>query len=98
MPDGKHLLISLQTTNLNNSIYKLDIETGKVLTDAGENDDASYTSIVPTQDGKEAYLLTDHQAETTYIAQMSLTALNDRKTLYHEEKWDVEAIELSPDE
>lgn len=98
LPDGKHLLISLQTTNLNNSIYKLDIETGKVLTDAGENDDASYTSIVPTHDGKEAYLLTDHQAETTYISQMSLTALNERKTLYHEEKWDVEAIELSPDE
>src|SRR5699024_8497182 len=44
------------------------------------------------------YLLTDHQSETTYIAQMSLTALNERKTLYHEEKWDVEAIELSPDE
>src|SRR5699024_12198224 len=27
---------------------------------------------------------------------MSLTALNERKTLYHEEKWQVEAIELSP--
>lgn len=97
LPDGKHLLISFQRTNLNNSIYKLHNESGKIMTHTGENEDASYTSVLPENDGEGAYLLTDLNAETTYIAYILLDAPNKLKPVYHEVDWDIEGLELSPD-
>lgn len=98
LPDGKHVLISLQKTNLNNTVYILNVETGETKALVGENDEASYTSFILSGDGMETYLLTDLDVETKYIAKMSLNAPHEMNALFHDEKWDVDGLEMSPDE
>src|SRR5699024_6965969 len=98
LPDGNHLLITIQKTNLNNMIYILNIETGKLEVLGKEGEVASYGSVMLTDDGKYAYLLTDYHAETTYIARLALDSPQAVESIYHVEKWDIEGLQLSPDE
>lgn len=97
-PDGKHLLISFQETNLNNAVYTLNLQTGQTEAFAGVNDDAAYSEFMLTDDRAWAYFLTDQDAETTYLARMSLDAPHELEAPYHDNDWDVDGLAMSPDE
>src|SRR5699024_3737810 len=49
-------------------------------------------------DGKSGYILTDYNEETRYIARFSLDKPHELKPLHHVEGWDIEDLQLSPDE
>ncbi|MBP2079950.1 S9 family peptidase [Oceanobacillus polygoni] len=96
--DGKGLILSIAETNIDNSLYIIDIET-KEMTKIGKKDiNARYHSIQLTKDGERGYLVTDEGRDTLAIHSFTFDNPSELEQLAQFEKWDIEEIKLSPDE
>ncbi|MUV37293.1 Prolyl oligopeptidase [Lentibacillus sp. JNUCC-1] len=98
LPDGAHLLISIQETNLNNVVLILDLNTGETTQLGDKGTGAAYKSIALTEDGEGGYLVTDLNDETAYVARFSFDNPGHLTKVFQKEGWDVEELKLSPDE
>lgn len=96
--DNKHILISMQETNIDQAIYMLNIYTGQITRIGAEDRRARYQSVQLMKDAQGGYILTDLGEETLYISQLSFDQPHNVKKLVHHPTWDIEEISLSPDE
>ncbi|MDO3410344.1 alpha/beta fold hydrolase [Saccharibacillus sp. CPCC 101409] len=96
--DENSLLVSIRETNLDSTVYRLDIHTGARLRVGPEGVLARYETIKVNKNGTLAYALTDLGEENLYVASFSPESPHKLTKLLQAEGWDIEEIALSPDE
>jgi dipeptidyl aminopeptidase/acylaminoacyl peptidase len=94
-PDGRTLIVSRHHSNVNNDLYRLDLETGEATLLSPHDGDARFSGVNVTPDGGSLYLATDRDGEFLRLARLDLATLaldyitpDDR---------DVESVALSKD-
>ncbi len=94
-PDGGALIVSRHHSNVNNDLYRLDLETGEATLLTPHEEDARFTGANVTPDGENLYLATDCDGEFLRLARLDLATLG-LEYLTPDDR-DVESIELSRD-
>lgn len=94
-PDGRYLIISRRTSNLNNDLYLMDRHDHSLRHLTPHAGDVVYESLHFAKDGQALYLLSDRDSEFTRVARLDLTS--GAWTWLTADVWDAESLELSPD-
>src|SRR5918995_1828504 len=94
-PDGKVLIVSRHHSNVDNDLYRLDLQTGEATLLTPHEGDAHFSGANVTPDGESLYLATDRDGEFLRLARLHLATL-DLHYLTPDD-WDVEGVELSRD-
>ncbi|HEV8044860.1 MAG TPA: S9 family peptidase, partial [Rubrobacter sp.] len=94
-PDGRALIVSRHHSNVNNDLYRVDLETGEATLLTGHEGDARFSGANVTPDGGSLYLATDRDGEFLRLARLDLATL-DLDYLTPDDR-DVESVELSRD-
>ena len=94
-PDGRALIVSRHHSNVNNDLYRVDLETGEATLLTGHEGDARFTGANVMPDGGSLYLATDRDGEFLRLARLDLATL-DLEYLTPDDR-DVESVELSRD-
>ena len=74
-PDGRALIVSRHHSNVNNDLYRLNLETGEATLLTGHEGDARFSSANVTPDGGGLYLATDRDGEFLRLARLDLATL-----------------------
>lgn len=93
--DGSSLIVSRHHSNLNNDLYRLDLDTGEARLLTPHEGEARSNSACITPDGKNAYLATDRDGDFMRLARLDLETLE--LGYLTPDEWDVERVELSKD-
>jgi len=96
--NGEGLIISLAVSNIDNTLYILDIDSGETRMIGNKQIQARYHSIRLTKDGKTGYLVADEGKDTLGIFQFSLEQPEKINEIYAVPGWDIEELSLSPEE
>ena len=94
-PDGGALIVSRHHSNVNNDLYRLDLETGEVTLLTPHDGDARFSGANVTPDGGSLYLATDRDGEFLRLARLDLATLA-LEYLTPDDR-DVEGVALSKD-
>jgi dipeptidyl aminopeptidase/acylaminoacyl peptidase len=94
-PDGGALIVSRHHSNVNNDLYRLDLETGEATLLTPHDGDARFSGVNVTPDGGSLYLATDRDGEFSRLARLDLATL-ELEYLTPDDR-DVEGVELSGD-
>ncbi|KAB2336652.1 alpha/beta fold hydrolase [Cytobacillus depressus] len=98
LKDGKQIVLRVQETNIDSSLYILDVEK-KELTRIGDSTVyARYQSLVVTNDKKGGYVLSDIHHDTLDVYRLSFDVPADLQKVFSVDRWDVVEISLSPNE
>src|SRR5918912_220892 len=92
-PDGRALIVSRHHSNVNNDLYRLNLETGEATLLTRHEGDARFSSANVTPDGESFYLATDRDGEFLRLARLDLATL--ALAYLTPDDWDVEGVELS---
>lgn len=98
LPDGENIVISIPVTNIDNALYILNIDTGRLRRIGDHHKKARYQSIEFMKDKNIGYVLTDLNSETLYLSQFSIESPHKIEKLVEHEGRDIEEISLSPNE
>ena len=93
--DNESIFISIKETNIDRSIYIVNIRTKEKVRLGAEGAIARILS--PIIINNEGFVLTDTNEDTLHLCRFSLQNPSSLEKLLHWEKWDMEEIELSPD-
>ncbi|MBE1556591.1 S9 family peptidase [Sporosarcina limicola] len=96
--DHKNIVISIQETNIDSSLYILNIETKKMKKIGPEKGFARYQSVVFSKDGRTGYVLSDFEMDNLAVYRFFIDKPEKLEKLFNEPMWDVEEISLSPNE
>jgi dipeptidyl aminopeptidase/acylaminoacyl peptidase len=94
-PDGSFLLVSRHRSNLDNDLYRLDLDKGEAKLLTPHEGDARFYGACVTPDGGSAYLATDMGGDFMRLARLDLSTLDF--TFLTPDDWDVESVDLSKD-
>ena len=94
-PDGSALIVSRHHSNVNNDLYRLNLDTGEATLLTGHEGDARFSSANVTPDGGSLFLATDRDGEFLRLARLDFTTLK-LEYLTPDDR-DVEGVELSRD-
>ncbi|HEY6580026.1 MAG TPA: S9 family peptidase [Rubrobacter sp.] len=94
-PDGRALIVSRHHSNVDNDLYRLDLETGEAKLLTPHEGDARFSGANVTPDGQSVFLATDRDREFLRLARLDLATL-DLHYLTPDD-WDVEGVRLSGD-
>jgi dipeptidyl aminopeptidase/acylaminoacyl peptidase len=94
-PDGRALFVSRHHSNVNNDLYRLNLETGEATLLTGHEGDGRFSSANVKPDGGSLYLATDRDGEFLRLARLDLATL-ELEYLTPDDR-DVEGVELSRD-
>lgn len=94
--DNENLLISIKETNIDSSIYGINIHSKEKLRIGNDEILARYETVIMASEAGEGYILTDSGEETLHLCGFSLSAPKKLKKLLHWEKWDIEEVSKSP--
>jgi dipeptidyl aminopeptidase/acylaminoacyl peptidase len=89
------LIVSRHHSNLDNDLYKLDLETGEAELLTPHDGEARYAGANVTPDGSSLYLATDRDGDFMRLARLNLSTL-EIEYLTPDDR-DVESVELSRD-
>lgn len=96
--DQENIFISISESNIDSTIYRLNIKTNERTRIGEENVLARYQSIVMLKNKEEGYVLTDFREETVYVARFSFQHPDKLEKLLHWKNWDVEELKKAPHE
>ncbi|MGB3681751.1 MAG: alpha/beta fold hydrolase [Rubrobacteraceae bacterium] len=94
-PEGSYLIVSRHHSNLNNDLYRLDLETGETRLLTPHAGEARFSGACATPDGRSLYLATDRDGDFLRLARLDLSTLG-LEYLTPDDR-DVESVELSGD-
>ena len=86
-PDGSALIVSRHHSNLNNDLYRLNLENGEATLLTPHEGDARFSGARVTPDGR-LYLATDRDGDFMRLARLDLSTLEI--TYLTPDDWDVE--------
>lgn len=92
----KNIVIGIQETNIDSSLYILNIETKEMKKIGPEIGFARYQSLVLSKDGKTGYVLSDFEMDNLAVYRFFVDKPGKLEHLYNEPMWDIEEISLSP--
>ncbi|MDQ0177983.1 S9 family peptidase [Bacillus chungangensis] len=98
LKDSKKIVIRIQETNIDHSLYILDIETKELVKIGPKDVTARFTSLVLSEDGQTAFVLSDFENDTLTIYHFSLEQPEKLYKVIEPCMWDIEELALSPDE
>lgn len=98
LKDGKHLLINIPESGLDQKVYILNINTGNLSRFGNEKKSARYHSFALTKDQTGGYVITDAGENTKYISSFSIKNPNKLEKIIHPSKGEIEELRLTPDE
>ncbi|MCM3709099.1 S9 family peptidase [Sporosarcina luteola] len=93
--DDESIFISIKETNIDSSVYIVNIRTKEKVRLGPDGALARILSPVIRKD--EGFVLTDANEDTLHLCRFSLRDPGSLEKLLHWEKWDMEEIALSPD-
>ncbi|MCZ2257355.1 S9 family peptidase [Sporosarcina sp. G11-34] len=93
--DDKHIVITIQETNIDSSLHILNIETKKMTKIGPEKGFARYQSLVFSKDGKTGYVLSDFEMDNLAVYRFAVDNPGKLEQVFNEPMWDVEEISLS---
>lgn len=96
-PDGQQLIINMKDTNIDSSVYIIDIASGDKVRIGDENVSARYDGIQLDKNGQTGYVLTDANEETLYIGKFSFDDPSTVEKIHGVDGWDIVEFKLSPD-
>jgi dipeptidyl aminopeptidase/acylaminoacyl peptidase len=91
-PDGSFLIVSRHRSNLDNDLYRLDLESGETALLTPHEGDARFYGASLTPDGRSAYLATDRDGDFMRLARLDLSTLE--MEYLTPDDWDVEEVKL----
>lgn len=97
LPDGTGLIFSVQETNIDNSLYLLNLQTKEANKLPICTKQARFHSLQLTKDGQQGYLVTDREDNTMAMCRFSIDSA-ELERLVHVPEWDIEEVKLSSDE
>lgn len=95
---NNQVIISIQETNIDNSLYLLNIETGEKKKIGPKNISARYKSVVLSKDGKTVYVLSDFENDTMAIYSFTIDEPGNLEGILTEAMWDIEELSLAPNQ
>ncbi len=93
--EGNFLVVSRQHSNLNNDLYRLDLESGEARLLTPHEGDARFSNVNVVPGGESAYLSTDRDGDFMRLARLDLSSL-ELEYLTPDDR-DIESVELSRD-
>ncbi|WP_251551132.1 alpha/beta hydrolase family protein [Neobacillus muris] len=96
--DQEHLLISITESNLDNTIYCLNLETNEKMRIGNSQVTAGYKNVLIRKNKTGGYLLTDKGEETYYLSSFSFEEPDQLVKLLHWQGCDIEEVKKSPNE
>lgn len=93
--DGSHLIVSRHHSNVNNDLYRLDLDNGEARLLTPHAGDAEFSGVNVAKDGKSMFLATDRDGEFLRLARLDVETLELEYLTSGE--WDTESVELSKD-
>ncbi|QRG70116.1 S9 family peptidase [Brevibacillus choshinensis] len=97
LPDGSGIIFSVQETNIDNALYRLDLQSRSASRLSICNQNARFLSVKLTKDGRGGYLVTDRGEDTMGLCQFTFDS-PELECLVHTAGCDIEEIVLSQDE
>ncbi len=96
--DQANLLISVVESNLDNAIYRINLETSETTRIGNSQISAGYKNVLTRKNKEGGYLLTDIGEETFYLCSFSFDRPDQFDKLLHWPEWDIEEVKKSPNE
>lgn len=94
-PDGAFLVVSRHDSNLDNDLYRLDLESGEATLLTPHEGDARFAGVNVLPDGTGAFLATDRDGDFMRLARLDFASL-ELEYLTPDDR-DVESVALSRD-
>lgn len=94
-PDGETAVTIRMRSSFASDLLAVNRQTGTVRQLNPPEQQAKYSAFAFAPDGRSLYVLTDLEADFTYIARLDLAALTWTPVV--QPQWDVEMLSLSPD-
>ncbi len=94
-PEGERLLLRETHASLDHDIHVLDIKSGETSLVTPFDGEARYTSVNWGPEGKAAYLVTDFDADTQYLARVPIEEPTI-ETVENGGDWNVDGLALHP--
>ncbi|CAN5616073.1 S9 family peptidase [soil metagenome] len=91
--DGSFLIVSRHHSNLDNDLYKLDLQSGEAKLLTPHEGEARFSGACVTPDGASIYLATDRDGDFLRLARLDLSTL-ELEYLTPDDR-DVESLEMS---
>ncbi|MDD5427438.1 MAG: S9 family peptidase [candidate division Zixibacteria bacterium] len=98
--DGKYMLVYLYTSNVNNDLYLLNLETGEIQQLNDDNDDVTYSNATLMPDNKTIWLTSNFNEDginrlaKMKVGSFKVTFINDG---WIDPKWEIENLGISRD-
>lgn len=96
--NGKQILVSIAETNIDNTLYILDIASEKMAQVGGGKRSARYQSPVLMNSDKSGFVLSDKDDNTMGLYKFPVEQPEQMVQVIKPGKWDIEAISLSKDD
>ncbi|MCG3088231.1 S9 family peptidase [Sporosarcina cyprini] len=90
------LFISVKETNIDSSLYIVNIHDGEKVRIGNSGTAARYESPIVGKGVRHGYVLSDYQEDTVHICKFPIDNPEQLEKLIHWEKWDIDEIALSP--
>src|SRR5699024_7786716 len=98
LPNGHGILISIDETNIENTLYIVDLVSKEAKQIGAEQVTATYENPQFDQEGGGGYILTNEKEDTMFLGWFTLDSPEQIENLFHVEDWDIEEMRLSPNE
>lgn len=98
LPNGHEVLISIDETNIENTLYVIDLVSKEAKQIGDEQVTATYEKPQFEQDGSGSYILTNQNENTMFLGWFNPDSPEQIENIFHVEDWDIEEMQLSPNE
>lgn len=96
--DGQRIVISVDETNIENTMYIIDLTTKEKRQIGCKDTLATYENLQLEQRSNQAYILSNEHENTMFLGKFNVDCPESIEKLYHLEQYDIEEIKISPDE
>lgn len=94
-PDGRQAIVARASSATRNDLFEVDLETGAARRITPGAEDARFSSLSYSADGRMLYVITDLGSDFLYVGRLDLATCQLERVASVE--WDIEIMELSPD-
>lgn len=95
--NGKALILSVPDTNIDQSYYVLDLDSGSTAKIGNSSGYARHQSIQLLEDGSGGFVVSDYGRNTMSIQSFQFQSPGELFEVHYVDNWDIDGIRISPD-